>query len=108
VTYTNDTWVHLVWVHGGGNLTAYKNGVIFGSATASGNTGGGGNTAIGYQGSNSVNSDIDEVRVYNRALTALDVAALYQYGIAGGNRWRMMHRWREHLERWLWAGRRSR
>ncbi len=28
VTYTPNTWVHIVWVHTGGVLYAYKNGVL--------------------------------------------------------------------------------
>jgi hypothetical protein len=110
VPYTLNTWVHLVWVHGGGQLTAYKNGVVSGSPITSGNTGSGSaQTRIGANSaSNFSTAEIDEVRVYNRALTAADVTALFQVGQATlGNRWRMMQRerWDKTLARWLFAGR---
>ena len=35
VAYTNNAWTHLVWVHGGGNLSLYKDGVLV-SSVASG------------------------------------------------------------------------
>jgi hypothetical protein len=111
VPYTVDTWVHLVWVHGGGTLTAYKNGVVSGGPITSGNTSSGSSqTRIGCNsgaaGTAFSTADIDEVRVYNRALTATDVTTLYQFGLATlGNRWRMMQRWHRALEHWLFAGR---
>jgi hypothetical protein len=113
VTYTVDTWVHLVWVRTGtptNTLTAYKNGVLFGSPLSTGAVGGSGTTSIGKSstGSAFLEADLDELRVYNRALTAADVTALFQVGQATlGNRWRMMQRerWDQTLARWLFAGR---
>jgi Concanavalin A-like lectin/glucanases superfamily len=107
VTYTVDTWVHLAWVHGGGNLIAYKDGVQF-ATMASGNTGGAANVQIGFISSITLDAEIDEIRTYTRALSAADITALYQFGLATlGNRWRMMQRerWDKALARWLFAGR---
>jgi hypothetical protein len=112
VSFTLDTWVHLVWVRTGtptNTFSAYKNGVLFGAPLATSPTQTGGTTAIGRSstgGSNFLEADVDEIRVYNRALTAADVAALFAFPPASGNRWRMMQRWHRALERWLWAGRR--
>jgi large repetitive protein len=116
VPYTIDTWVHVVWVHGGGMLTAYKNGVLASPVVstcananpcASGTTGGGTLLEIGLRDAGSVRADIDEVRMYNRALTATDVQELFAYdGVVFGNRWRMM-KWMTILTTvyaWLWPG----
>jgi large repetitive protein len=111
VTYTVDTWVHLVWVRTGNptnTLTAYKNGVIDGTPLTTAPIGGGGTTVIGKSttGTNFLEADLDEVRVYNRALTAADVAALFAFPVAGGNRWRMMQRTTllKTVSAWLWPG----
>jgi len=37
-TYTTNAWTHLVWVHGGGNLSFFKDGVQVGSPVASGDS----------------------------------------------------------------------
>ncbi len=81
VPYTNNEWIHLVLVHTGGTLYAYKNG-IFVNSTASGNTT---NLAdplvIGASGgAKYFNGTIDEIRTYNRGLTASEVKQLYLLG----------------------------
>jgi hypothetical protein len=104
VTYTVDTWVHLAYVYGGGNLIAYKDGVQF-ATMASGSTGGAANMLIGFGGPSVLNADIDEIRTYTRALSATDITTLYQYGLATlGNRWRMMQRSTllKTVAAWLW------
>lgn len=86
IPYTNDQWIHIVWLHADGILYAYANGSLV-SSTASVNTlvmggiltigapfnilGGGG---LYFSGS------IDDVRVYNRALSATEVKQLYYLG----------------------------
>lgn len=84
IPYTNDQWIHVVWVHSGGNLLAYANGVLVGSI-ASGDTGGLLSTlAIGaaynVQGAQGryFNGSLDDVRVYNRALSHQEVKILYE------------------------------
>jgi hypothetical protein len=73
------SWSHVVLVHGGGNLYAYNNGVYIGSVP-SGNTqdlsdslsiGG----KVGY-----FFGSLDDVRIYNRALSAAEVKRLYDLG----------------------------
>jgi len=69
VTYTIGEWMHIVWVHTGGVLYAYKNGVLVDSI-ASGNTGGTTNTIyIGKCNESNRFWDglIDDVRIYNYA-----------------------------------------
>ena len=80
-TFVTGTWMHLAWVHGGGTLSLYKDGTLANSV-ASGNTGsltslltiGAGLGLIGV-------GQVDEFRAYNRALTAADVTALFNYGL---------------------------
>lgn len=78
VEYTPNEWVHIIWKHEGGNLYAYKNGVLVGFPVASGNTGGWSSFKIGH--SKTYFGDLDEVRVYNRALTQSEIAELYNQG----------------------------
>jgi hypothetical protein len=83
--WTPDTWIHVVWVHAGGNLYGYRNGVLVGS-TASGNTenlslgtmtvGGTLNDLGGYE----FNGVIDDVIIYNRALSQDEIKRLYKIG----------------------------
>ena len=85
VPYTANQWVHLVWVHTGGDLYAYKNGVLVGSI-ASGTTFHNASIRIGAACSGGCGSNlkftgsIDDVRFYNRALTASEVKQLYLMG----------------------------
>lgn len=87
-TYTVGVWTHFVWVHSGGYIYLYKNGVLAGSV-ASGDTG-----SLGYDFfmGNVVPSvgvysyfdgKIDAVRVYKRALTANEIKRLYEEPFAG-------------------------
>jgi hypothetical protein len=78
-SYVMGEWVHIVWVHANGTLYGYKNGTLFGS-TPSGNTTDLSNPLAIGSGFNlhTYTSDaIDEVRVYNRALSSSDIAELY-------------------------------
>ena len=86
VDYTLGEWVHITWVHTGGTLSIYKNGE-FASSTSSGNT----LTSIlnnnmwigrGYSGNNENpwNGDVDDVRTWNRALTAGEIKQVYNIG----------------------------
>jgi hypothetical protein len=85
VSYNTNEWTHITLVHTGGTLYIYKNGVLGGS-TASGDTAnltfnlliGEGYTTSGnyWQGS------LDEVKVYNYALSADEVKVDYNRGSA--------------------------
>jgi hypothetical protein len=85
--YTNQ-WSHLVGVFDGTNLSLYLNGALAGTPTAapgqilpSGN-----HLQIGHDQSNSsryFHGLIDEASVYNTALSAAQVQAIYQAGSAG-------------------------
>lgn len=79
VPYNVDEWVYITWVHTGGVLYAYKNGELVGSVT-SGNTTTTGLFYIGRDWSGDAdywNGDIDELRTYNRGLSASEVKQLY-------------------------------
>lgn len=81
-------WYHVVGVRSGVNTHIYLNGVLDG--TGGGNLGtltltGGTAPAIGRQnnaGSQHFNGLIDDVRIYNRALTVTEVQKLYTVGEA--------------------------
>ncbi len=73
--YTLDTWTHIVWVHGGGRLSIYKDGVFVGSVLSSNN----GNMAADIDvgrggGSTAFEGWIDDVQVFNIALSAAQIA----------------------------------
>lgn len=82
-TFTLDTWYHMVATYDGSNVKMYINGAQIGANSAE--TDAIYNSAetmrIGRQGtntsSNNFRGSLDEVRIYNTALTASEVAALY-------------------------------
>ncbi len=76
IPYTPGEWVHIAWVHAGGMLSAYKNGVLVGSVPSGTTTQPPGvpKMQIGavIKGSTenwSFNGQVDELRIYNIALT---------------------------------------
>ena len=82
VAYSTNTWTHIVFVHSGGVLYEYKNGV-FATSTASGTQVSPGSITIdrGYTPTNAYFSGkLDDVRIYNRALSAQEIYQLYQLG----------------------------
>lgn len=83
--YLPGKWYHVVGVYNGTIFTVYVNGVVDGTASVSG--------TIQYQDSASglhigknpayphfINGIVDDVRVYNKALTLKEVQALYKAG----------------------------
>jgi len=80
ITYNLNEWVHITWVHSGGIIYAYKNGILI-SSTASGNTTGSSNNLFMGASINTIseydNSYIDEVKTYNSALSAAQILANY-------------------------------
>ena len=88
--YQNDNWYHLVGTYDGNNYRVYVNGILDGTKAAanhtlSSNHGTYNKLNIGlFQGNigvphrtGSMPADIDEVRIYNRGLSAGEVSALY-------------------------------
>jgi len=81
--YALGNWFLIVGTYDGSNVRIYYNGVIGATVgTLTGNISFSGDSIkIGKQsGGSFFNGSIDDVRIYNRALTASDVAALYQAG----------------------------
>jgi len=77
-----NTWVHVVGTYDGATASLYINGVLNASVAKTGNIlasdSGSIDIARDPSGDNSLfNGSIDEVRIYNRSLTAAQVAAIY-------------------------------
>ncbi len=79
-----NTWAHIVVTRtSGGTANIYVNGVLSGSANQNSGTplGGTTNVIIGNTSSGTTNTGfagiLDDVRIYNKVLTAAEVAALY-------------------------------
>lgn len=91
VNVPHSQWVHVVCTYNGSRLKIYQNGVLTADVFATGvvtNTIV--NVEIGRQanglGSTTYDGDIDEVRVYNRALNADEAMTLYNdYSVAFAN-----------------------
>lgn len=81
VAYTALEWMHLAWVHGGGNLSVYKNAVLIGTVSS---------TDITLDGEFMLSRNhlgpvywpgrLDEVKVWNRALSGADILEEYHRG----------------------------
>ena len=84
LTYNDNLWHHAVGLYDGTTLRLYIDGSQVASASASGNiTYGAGGIAIGRDGDYSgsyFNGVIDDVRIYNRALSADEIRLLYNLG----------------------------
>ncbi|MFQ5595075.1 MAG: LamG-like jellyroll fold domain-containing protein, partial [Anaerolineae bacterium] len=77
--YNDNTWHHLAAVKSGGSLTLYVDGVTVGAA----NDGSAPNYALNVALGQNFNGLLDEVQVYNRALTVSDIRSLAQDKVAG-------------------------
>jgi concanavalin A-like lectin/glucanase superfamily protein/CotH protein/lamin tail-like protein/Ig-like domain-containing protein len=85
-----NTWYHIAAVGDGTNIRIYTNGVIaatggaatttYGSSADTFNVGGGGIFDIPSVNGNWFNGQIDEVAVFHRALSAVEVRSLYSGG----------------------------
>ncbi|OGH14905.1 MAG: hypothetical protein A2687_04640 [Candidatus Levybacteria bacterium RIFCSPHIGHO2_01_FULL_38_26] len=77
-SFANNTWYHLACSYDGANVRNYVNGVLVGSPKAqSGSlTTGSGVLRIGSRGLNYFAGRIDEVKIFDRALTAQEIASL--------------------------------
>lgn len=85
-TFATNNWYFVVVVYSGGNATAYVNGVEKLTAAAnfnfSGVSAGIGAKFLGTNG-NTFSGVMDDVRAYNRALSATEVQQLYNSGAPG-------------------------
>ena len=75
-----NTWTHLALTYNGSTLTLYRNGVAVANSNVSGTLS---PTTLNLQIGGSQFGEyfkglIDEVRIYNRALTATEIQAIYQ------------------------------
>lgn len=81
----DNVWRHVVVTFSGGTHSIYMDGALEASGSAAGSTNNNSAIPLGIgswygDGSSSFSGDIDDVRVYNRALTAGDVAELFADG----------------------------
>lgn len=87
-TFTNGAWTHIVGTYDGKKMSLYTDGVLGGTKSITGdiNYVGARNLWLGQiEGTGGLkaryfNGTIDEVRVYNRAISAQEVAASYSAG----------------------------
>ncbi len=80
ISLATNVWYHAFGVYDGSNINLYLNGAFVGQTAVSNlNIGNATNLRIGSGGGGSDAFDglIDDVRVYNRALSAAEIAALY-------------------------------
>jgi hypothetical protein len=84
-----DEWVHITGSWDGATITLYVNGVWWDSESISSNLSSGLGDFIGAQADNQNNTannfdgDIDDVRIYSRALSSSEVFELYRWGSMG-------------------------
>ncbi len=77
-TFTIGTWYHIVVTQTGSTIATYINGTSLGSQTVQPVSTGSTSNAIGsYANASFANDIIDDVRIYNRALSASEILALY-------------------------------
>ncbi len=74
----SNIWHHIVWVKNGTTYHFYKNGGLFGTATAPNNFYTANTSYWIGRVDNFWNGLIDEVRIYNRALSAEEIKAIYE------------------------------
>ena len=86
--YTLNTWFHIALVHSGGQLKAYKNGVLF-RTIASGTTGYVGTRALemGFNLFSGVyfDGELDEVTTFNRGLNSTEIINVMKMNTTGVN-----------------------
>ena len=94
------TWTHVALVYDGSTIKTYYNGTLFDTTSKSGNLDGSNSeVAIGGRAAGDLNfvGFIDEVEVFNRALSGDDIARIYHAGSAGN----VGHAHRRRLEWWI-------
>ncbi|MBT4165627.1 hypothetical protein HOE04_01155, partial [archaeon] len=80
--YDADTWVHVVMMYNGTNLLIYKNNVLIDSDTSVTGTMTSANNDLRIGNNVALNRDlngsIDEMRIYNRSLSTLEISEIYE------------------------------
>jgi hypothetical protein len=77
--YTSNTWQHFVVVWGSGFVKVYRDGTEIGSKTSSYTPSSFANLFIGARGGGSyfLNGKLDQVRIFNKAISSSEVTTLY-------------------------------
>jgi hypothetical protein len=78
---SNNIWTHLVYTNDGTFGRFYQNGILFNSTSSTGNPVLSGNAAFGrmnHPDYDAFNGKLDDIGIWNRALTQLEVTALYR------------------------------
>jgi hypothetical protein len=91
-TISTDTWYHLAATVNGSTIKLYVNGILEGQAVQTVPTTFGNETVkIGNRNSNNDvthNGRIDDVRVYNREISSIEVQALYDWAPGPSGHWK--------------------
>ena len=86
-TYTENVWHHLAMVYDGSNMVSYVDGseVNTTASTSHRNTASNNAVFVGGRGrwNAAVNAKIDEVGLFNKALTASEIQTVYNSGVPG-------------------------
>ncbi|MBI2662239.1 LamG domain-containing protein [Candidatus Woesearchaeota archaeon] len=86
VNYTADQWIHIVRVQNATNLLIYKNGLLANSTLTGGTlTIENGNLNVGYAYGGYFNGTLDQAMVFNRVLSADEIAELYKMSLTKMN-----------------------
>lgn len=82
-TFTLNTWQLFTFTFDNGDAAIYKNGVLLASKTGMPNPSAWTGFSIGQNNTGTINGLVDDVRIYNRSLSAEEVKRLYSAGAAG-------------------------
>jgi len=82
--FSNNTWVHICYVFDGNNVDLYKDGLSIATSTNTDSPGGA--SVLGArddQGNGNWYGYLDDIRVYNRALSATEIKKVYDSSKSG-------------------------
>ena len=89
-TIPDNSWRYVTATYNGSTLNLYINGTLSKSASVTGSLGTGAQvTTISQDGSSGFNGSIDQVRIYNRALSPGEVRDLYSFAPGPVAHWKM-------------------
>jgi hypothetical protein len=77
VYISNNTWVHIILTFDGSNVKLYHNGSLYNTGTTSLSINATSSIIIGF-GMSGWKGCIDDMQIFNRAITAAEAAAIYQ------------------------------
>jgi hypothetical protein len=78
-----NTWTHIVLTYSGGTFTGYVNGVLGGTSVFGGESLPTGVVGIGGHSLEHLNGDIDELQIFNRALSQSEIQTIVNAGSVG-------------------------